>query len=108
MRCSMPSSPAAIVAANARYGFASAPAATIAAGLDGIEHRVEPPPAFEGDVYAARDLPHVPHSLNESIHALAESDWARTTLGGDVVEHYLHFFRNEQRKIDAAVTDLER
>jgi len=83
-------------------------AATIAAGLDGIEQRIEPPPAFEGDVYAAQDLPHVPHSLNESIHALAESDWARGVLGEDVVDHYLHFFRTEQRKFDAAVTDWER
>ena len=83
-------------------------AATIAAGLDGIEHRIEPPPAFEGDVYAARDLPQVPHTLNESIQALAESEWARGVLGEDVVEHYLHFFRTEQRKFDAVVTDWER
>jgi glutamine synthetase len=83
-------------------------AAALAAGLDGIEHRIEPPPAFEGDVYAASELPHVPHSLNESIHALAESEWARATFGEDVVDHYLHFFRTEQRKFDAAVTDWER
>jgi len=83
-------------------------AATIAAGLDGIEHHIEPPPAFEGDVYAARDLPQVPHSLNESIHALAASTWARQTFGEDVIDHYLHFFRTEQRKFDAAVTDWER
>jgi glutamine synthetase len=83
-------------------------AATLAAGLDGIEHRIEPPPAFEGDVYAARDLPQVPHSLNESIHALAESAWARGIFGEEVVDHYLHFFRTEQRKFDAAVTDWER
>src|SRR5438132_1181709 len=83
-------------------------AATMAAGLDGIEQRIEPPPSFEGDVYAARDLPQVPHSLNESIHALAESDWARATFGEDVDDHYLHFFRTDQRKFDAAVTDWER
>ncbi len=83
-------------------------AATIAAGLDGIDHRVEPPPSFEGDVYGARDLPQVPHSLNESIHALAESSWARETFGEDVIDHYLHFFRTEQRKFDSAVTDWER
>jgi glutamine synthetase len=82
--------------------------AALAAGLDGLEHHVEPPPAFEGDVYAASELPHVPHTLNESIHALAESTWARDTFGEDVVEHYLHFFRTEQRKFDAAVTDWER
>jgi glutamine synthetase len=83
-------------------------AAAIAAGLDGIENRIEPPPAFEGDVYGAAELPQVPRTLNEAIHALAESPWARATFGEDVVDHYLHFFRTEQRKFDAAVTDWER
>ncbi|HUP58949.1 MAG TPA: glutamine synthetase family protein [Thermoanaerobaculia bacterium] len=83
-------------------------AATLAAGLDGIEKKIEPPPAFEGDVYVARELPQVPHSLNEAIAALAESTFAREVLGENVVEHYLHFFRTEQRKFDAAVTDWER
>ena len=83
-------------------------AAALAAGLDGIEQKMEPPPAFEGDVYGAQDLPQVPRTLNEAIHALAESPWARAALGEDVVEHYLHFFRTEQRKFDAAVTDWER
>jgi len=83
-------------------------AATLAAGLDGIENEIEPPPAFEGDVYSARELPQVPHSLPESIAALEKSSFARETLGEDVVEHYLHFFRTEQRKFDAVVTDWER
>ena len=39
---------------------------------------------------------------------LAESTWARQTFGEDVIDHYLHFFRTEQRKFDAAVTDWER
>ncbi len=83
-------------------------AATLAAGLDGIEKQIEPPPAFEGDVYQARELPHVPHSLQEAIAALEASTFARQTFGDDVIEHYLHFFRTEQRKFDAAVTDWER
>lgn len=83
-------------------------ALTLAAGLDGIANRIEPPPAFEGDVYQARDLPQVPHSLNEAIEALDRSTWAREVLGEDVVSHYLHFFRTEQRKFDSVVTDYER
>jgi glutamine synthetase len=83
-------------------------AVTLAAGLDGVKNKIEPPPAFEGDVYGARDLPQVPHSLNEAIAALEASKWARTVLGENVVEHYLHFFRTEQRKFDAVVTDWER
>jgi glutamine synthetase len=90
--------------ANVYLAFAAA----IAAGLDGIEHHVEPPPAFDGDVYAATELPQVPHTLHESIGTLAQSAWARETFGEDVVDHYLHFFRTEQRKFDAAVTDWER
>ena len=84
-------------------------AVTLAAGLDGIANKIEPPESFEGDVYAAMaDLPHMPHTLNESIAELEQSDWARETLGANVVEHYLHFFRTEQRKFDSAVTDWER
>jgi glutamine synthetase len=83
-------------------------AATLAAGLDGIEKQIEPPPAFEGDIYQARELPHVPHSLNEAIAALEASTFARETFGSDVIEHYLHFFRTEQRKFDSTVTDWER
>jgi glutamine synthetase len=83
-------------------------AATLAAGLDGIENQIEPPPAFEGDVYGALELPQVPHSLPEAIAALDGSAFARAALGEDVVAHYLHFFRTEQRKFDAVVTDWER
>lgn len=83
-------------------------AATLAAGLDGIERHTEPPAAFEGDVYTARDLPQVPHTLNESIRELEQSAWARRVFGDEIIDHYLHFFRTEQRKFDAAVTDWER
>jgi glutamine synthetase len=83
-------------------------AATLAAGLDGIEKQIEPPPPFEGDVYGALELPQVPHHLREAIEALEQSTFAREALGEDVVEHYLHFFRTEQRKFDAVVTDWER
>jgi len=83
-------------------------AVTLAAGLDGIRNQIEPPPMFEGDVYAAQNLPQVPHSLNESIVELEKSIWLRETLGDDVVEHYLHFFRTEQRKFDEVVTSWER
>jgi len=83
-------------------------AATLAAGLDGIENRIEPPDSFDGDVYGAKELPQMPHTLNESIAALDGSDWARTVFGEEVIEHYLHFFRTEQRKFDSVVTDWER
>jgi len=56
----------------------------------------------------ARDLPQVPGSLNEAIHELEGSSWARETFGEDLIEHYLHFFRTEQRMFDKVVTNWER
>jgi glutamine synthetase len=83
-------------------------AATLAAGLDGIEKQIEPPQAFEGDVYGALELPQVPHFLREAIDELDRSQFAREAFGEDVIEHYLHFFRTEQRKFDSVITDWER
>ena len=83
-------------------------AAAIAAGLDGIRNRIEPPEIFEGDIYAARELPRVPSTLREAIAELEQSDLAREAFGEDVAEHYLHFLRTEQRKFDEVVTCWER
>ena len=83
-------------------------AAALASGLDGIANRIEPPALFEGDVYAAQDLPHVPKTLHEATHLFARSALARRAFGDDVVDHYTHFFRVEQAAFDRAVTDWER
>jgi glutamine synthetase len=83
-------------------------AATLAAGLDGIEGQIEPPPAFSGDAYAAADTPRVPGSLHEAIGEFEASEFVRRAFGDDVVEHYLHFARIEQRLFDRAVTTWER
>lgn len=83
-------------------------AAALAAGLDGIENRIEPPPAFSGDMYAAGDLPRVPTTLREATDLFERSKFARAAFGEEVFAHYLHFFRNEQASFDAVVTDWER
>ena len=83
-------------------------AATLAAGLAGIAGRIEPPPPFRGDVYAAKALPRVPGSLRDAIGLLESSRLANEAFGEDVVGHYLHFLRTEQRKFDEVVTSWER
>lgn len=83
-------------------------AASLASGLDGIANRIEPPPVFEGDVYAARSLPRVPYTLAGAIDEFESSGFVKTVLGADVAEHYAHFYRSEQRMFDKAVTDWER
>jgi glutamine synthetase len=83
-------------------------AATLASGLDGIEKKTEPPQIYEGNAYLDEKLPQVPHSLNEAIKEMEKSSWAKETFGEDVIEHYLHFYRTEQRKFDEVVTSWER
>jgi glutamine synthetase len=83
-------------------------AALLAAGLDGIERKLEPGPAFEGDAYAARDLPRIPGCLRDAIAELERSEFAREAFGDAVVDHLLHFARTEQDAFDARVTDIER
>ena len=83
-------------------------AATIAAGLDGLENRIEPPDIFQGDVYSAAHLPKVPLTLRHATDELEKSEMLRRSLGSEVLDHYVHFFRTEQRKFDEAVTNWER
>ena len=83
-------------------------AAALAAGLDGIRNKIEPPEVFQGDIYASRDLPRIPTSLNEAISEFERCDLAKEAFGEDVYEHYLHFLRTEQRKFDEVVTCWER
>jgi glutamine synthetase len=83
-------------------------AAAIASGLEGIARKTEPPPIFEGDVYAATELPSVPATLREATDLFAASPLVRDRLGPEVVTHYAHFFRSEQAAFDMSVTDWER
>jgi glutamine synthetase len=83
-------------------------AAALAAGLDGIENRIEPPPIFQGNIYEAAELPRVPKTLHEAINEFERSELAPRVFGKGVFDHYLHFLRTEQRKFDEVVTCWER
>src|SRR3954462_1915638 len=83
-------------------------ASLLAAGLDGIANRIEPPDAFVGDVYAAATLDRLPATLRDAVDLFAASAFSQAAFGEEVVEHYAHFLRVEQEAFDAAVTDWER
>lgn len=82
-------------------------AALLASGIDGIKNKISPPPIFVGDIYAAQDLPRVPYSLKDAIPLFENSDFVKEALGQDVVEHYSHFYKTEQKAFEAYVTDWE-
>lgn len=83
-------------------------AASLASGLDGIRRQLEPPPCFEGDIYAAAHLPRVPYTLAEAVSLFEQSTFAQETFGAEVVAHYAHFFKTEVKAYESTVTDWER
>ena len=83
-------------------------AAALASGLDGIRQQIEPLPTVCGDIYKTQGVLRVPRSLHEATEVFAASEFARQAFGPEIVEHYAHFYRTEQRAYDQAVTDWER
>jgi glutamine synthetase len=82
-------------------------AALLAAGLYGIEEKLELAPAFEGNAYES-DVERFPHALREAIARLESSALARRLLGDEVIDHYLNYARTEQELFDKTVTGYER
>jgi len=83
-------------------------AAALSSGIAGIQHKIEPPDIFQGDIYQAEHLPEVPPTLTDAIQKFKTSDWVKQTFGEAVVSHYTHFYETEQAAYNQTVTDWER
>ena len=81
-------------------------ATCLAAGLHGIEHKIEPPPQARGDASADAERA-LPHTLAEATRLLAGSATARAILGEAFVDHYVRTREWEVRQYERAVTDWE-
>jgi glutamine synthetase len=82
--------------------------AMIAAGLHGVENKLELEPVFEGNAYNATDKPRLPSTLRDARDLFATSEVSRTAFGDDVVDHYVNAADVELQAFEAAVTDWER
>jgi glutamine synthetase len=82
-------------------------AALLAAGIDGIENKMELEPEFKGNAYAGDDLREIPTTLRAATVALDESVFLRQAMGDDVIDHYVHAAKYEQFEYDRRVTDWE-
>lgn len=83
-------------------------AATIAAGLRGIDEGLDCGPAYHGNAYADPTLPRLPASLEEAVSLLEQSAFAREALGSETVDYYVHTGRLEAEAFRREVTDWER
>ena len=82
-------------------------AALLAAGLDGIEKKMELEPELKGDMYSAKGIREIPHNLREAADLLNQSAMLRAAFGDDVVDHYHHAAQWEISETDRVVTDFE-
>jgi glutamine synthetase len=82
-------------------------AASIAAGLHGIEQGLSLEDELAGNAYAS-DRRRVPATLRDAAALFEASTVARAAFGDDVVAHYLHAARVELEAFDSSVTDWER
>lgn len=82
-------------------------AALIAAGIKGIEDKLELEPVFAGDAYSTGQLREIPKTLREATDMLRSSQMLRQAFGEDVVGHYAHTAEWEQFEYDRRVTDWE-
>jgi glutamine synthetase len=83
-------------------------ATCLAAGLHGIEKKLEPPPAAKGDASMNADYLPLPRTLKEATARLEKSEVARAILGEAFVDHYVRTRDWEVRQYERAVTDWER
>lgn len=85
-------------------------ATCLAAGLYGIENRLEPPPAGKGDTSLGNEHKPLPRTLKEATVWLKASSTAREILGQAFVDHYVRTREWEVRQFERAVTgwELER
>ena len=82
-------------------------AALLAAGLAGIDEKLELEAPFVGDAYHGEGIREVPKTLREAMELMDASKMLRAALGDDVVDHYVHTARWEQLEYDRRITDWE-
>lgn len=82
-------------------------ASQLAAGIAGVEQKLALEPEFVGDAYASKNARRIPTTLIEAAEKMNESSMLREAFGDDVVDHYVHAARWEQKQYDKRVTDWE-
>ena len=84
-----------------------AQAVMLAAGIKGIEDKMDLPAPTTGDVYEDAKAADIPQTLRTATEALRNSAVLREALGDDVVDHYTRCAEWEQEEFDRVVTDWE-
>ena len=82
-------------------------ASSIAAGLYGIDHELDPGDPYPRNAYEATDVPRIPATLVEAIDELRGSKVALEAFGDDVHHHLLNTAEQEWAACNRHVSDWE-
>ncbi|SIQ22381.1 L-glutamine synthetase [Rhizobium sp. RU20A] len=82
-------------------------AALLAAGIAGIEGKLELEPAFVGDAYGGKGVREIPKTLRHATDFMTGSAMLRAAFGDEVIDHYTRAAQWEQEEYDRRVTDWE-
>jgi len=83
-------------------------AAMLAAGMAGVNEKLDCGDEYWGNAYVDKKLARLPHSLEEAADLLAKSKLARSAFGDAVVDFNVHHARLEIEAFNNAVTDWEK
>jgi len=82
-------------------------AAQLAAGIKGLEEKLDLPAPSRGDDYKSTEAKNIPVALREATKTLDSSKMLREAFGDNVVDHYVRAATWEQEEFDRIVTDYE-
>ena len=82
-------------------------AVQLAAGIRGIEEKLDLDPPASGDVYEAKRAREIPGTLRDARETLRKSKMLREAFSEAVIEHYARAAEWEIEEFDRVVTDYE-
>jgi glutamine synthetase len=82
-------------------------AGTIAAGVDGIRNRMEPPAPIDGMAYGLTGVTDLPTSLGAALDALEADAVLRAALGEEFIKLFVAVKRHEIAKARAAIGNFD-
>ncbi len=89
-------------------------AVMLAAGIKGLEEKLEPPEPVEKNIYSLSEqerknhgIDHLPESLGHAISLMEKSKLLKDTLGEHIFENFLHVKRQEWEEYRTKITKWE-
>ena len=82
-------------------------ASVLAAGLDGLKNKIEPPAETQGIGYSLTGVTDLPTRLEQSLNALEADSTLRVALGEEFIKLFVAVKRHELGKAKAAIQNYD-